>query len=214
MTQFLPISDQRLEAIREATKSDSVMQSLKETIMQGWPDHKQEVSKKVALYFHFRDEMAVVDGIILRGDRVVIPSELRRVMLSKIHSSHLGINGCLRHARESLYWPIMSSDIKEYIAKCNVCNETLSANPPETLIGHEIPDRLWSRIGTDLFTINAKDYLVTVDYFSGFFELDCLSTTTSRAVINKLKDHFGVHGSPEKVVSDNGPQFSSEEFAE
>ena len=68
--------------------------------MEVWPDHKQEVSLEAAPYFHFRDEMTVVDGIILRGDYVVIPSELRRVMLSKIHSSHLGINGCLRHARE------------------------------------------------------------------------------------------------------------------
>ena len=67
MTQFLPISDQRLEAIRKATKTDSVMQSLRETIMHGWPDHKQDLTPEVALYFHFRDEMTVVDGIILRG---------------------------------------------------------------------------------------------------------------------------------------------------
>ena len=51
-----------------------------------------------------------------------------------------------------------------------------------------------------------------MDYFSNFAEVDSLSKTTSRAVIKKLKAHFACHGIPDVVVSDNGPQFSSEEF--
>ena len=54
--------------------------------------------------------------------------------------------------------------------------------------------------------------MVTVDYFSNFAEIDSLSKMTSRAVIKNLKAHFARHGIPDVVVSDNGPQFSSEEF--
>jgi len=53
---------------------------------------------------------------------------------------------------------------------------------------------------------------VTSDYFSDFFELDHLRSTTSVSVIRKLKAHFARHGIPEQLVTDNGPQFSSSDF--
>lgn len=53
---------------------------------------------------------------------------------------------------------------------------------------------------------------MTVDYYSDFFEIDYLQGTTSRDVIYKVKAHFACHGIPDTVMSDNGPQFSSEEF--
>lgn len=53
---------------------------------------------------------------------------------------------------------------------------------------------------------------MTVDHYSRYFELDKLSSTTSTAVITKLKVAFARHGVPEDVISDNGPQYSSGEF--
>ncbi|KAL7847378.1 hypothetical protein SRHO_G00223580 [Serrasalmus rhombeus] len=55
-------------------------------------------------------------------------------------------------------------------------------------------------------------YLITVDYFSNFWEVDHLPDASSATVIHKLKAHFARHGIPDVVVSDNGPQFSSWEF--
>ena len=68
------------------------------------------------------------------------------------------------------------------------------------------------KIGTDLFTISGRDYLVTVDYFSNFYEIDFLADTLSETAISKPKNHFVRHGIPDTVISDNGPQFSSEAF--
>lgn len=59
-----------------------------------------------------------------------------------------------------------------------------------------------------MFTIH-----LTVDYFSRYPEVQQLKTTTSIAVISALKAVFSRHGIPEVVRSDNGPQFSSQEFA-
>ena len=53
---------------------------------------------------------------------------------------------------------------------------------------------------------------MTVDYLSGFWEVDQLSSTTSSATIRCLKRHLGRYGIPNCLRSDNGPQFSSEEF--
>ena len=64
-----------------------------------------------------------------------------------------------------------------------------------------------------MFFFDGRQYLITVDYYSSFFEVDKLDMTDSRTVIAKLKMHFSRHGIPEVVISDNGPQYSSAEFA-
>lgn len=51
-----------------------------------------------------------------------------------------------------------------------------------------------------------------MDYYSSFFEIDRLYDTSSKTVISKLKQHFARWGIPETVISDNGPQYSSEQF--
>lgn len=61
----------------------------------------------------------------------------------------------------------------------------------------------WTCLGTPI---------LTSDYFSDFFELDDLRSTTSTSVIKKLKTHFSRHGIPEQLVTDNGPQFVSRDF--
>ena len=53
-----------------------------------------------------------------------------------------------------------------------------------------------------------------MDYYSRFIEIVKLSSTTSRGVINHLKSIFARHGIPQRVISDNGPQYSSSEFTQ
>ena len=60
----------------------------------------------------------------------------------------------------------------------------------ETLVGHEIPQRPWEKVAVDLFILDQKDYLVTVDYYSGYWEQDRLHSTDVGAVIKKLKSHL------------------------
>ena len=79
---------------------------------------------------------------------------------------------------------------------------------------HQIPDRPWSKVATDLFTVSGNNYITIVDYFSDFVEVSELEDTTSHAVIQVLKEQFSRHGIPDTVTSDNGPQFSSQEFYE
>ena len=206
--QHLAITDTRLEAIREATDADEVMTTLKNTILHGWPEEKPHVPPQVQGYFSFRDEMSVYDGIVFKGERVVVPTSQRSILKEKLHSSHLGVDGCLRRAKECLFWPNMTADIRDYISTCSTCRTFEAANPKETLMSHDVPDRPWAKIGTDLFAKDGKDYLITVDYYSNFWEVDWLQSTDAATVINKLKNHFARHGIPDTIVSDNGPQYS------
>lgn len=215
MVQYLPISDKRLNEIREETRKDQSLRTLSETILLGWPDDKKDAPALTHPYFSMRDELTVQDGLIFKGNAVVIPRNLRGAMKAKIHSSHLGIEACLRRARECLYWPAMSAEIKEYISACEICRELdTTSQAKETLMSHEVPSRPWEKIGTDIFTLDGKDYLVTIDYFSNFWEVDRLPNTKAITTILKLKSHFARYGIPDQVMSDNGPQFSSKEFAD
>ena len=110
------------------------------------------------------------------------------------------------------YWPRMNAELKDFILKCDVCNSFKPQQPQEPLMPHEIPTRPWQKVGTDLMHFDGRQYLITVDYFSSFFEVDKLETTDSRTVVEKLKMQFSRHGIPEIVVSDNGPQYNSCEF--
>ena len=111
-------------------------------------------------------------------------------MKARIHASHIGIQGCLRRAREVLYWPGMNRDIENCIAQCHVYNSQPREQTKEPMICHEIPTRPWEKIAVDLFQLNGRDYMVTVDYYSSFFEVDSLTTKTAVEVIRKLKAHL------------------------
>ena len=76
--------------------------------------------------------------------------------------------------REAIYWPNMKSDIKDFTSNCETCASYSTRQQKETLISHDVPDRPWAKISTDLFDLDHKSYMVTVDYLSGFFEIDRL----------------------------------------
>ena len=134
-------------------------------------------------------------------------------MKQKLHASHLGAESCLRRERETIFWPGMNAEVKELIASCETCRKYETSNQKESLMPHEVPSRPWEQIGVDLFELNKKEFVVTVDYFSNFWEVDRLTSTTSTAIILKLKNHFARYGCPDRLISDNGPQFTSSEFA-
>ena len=73
--------------------------------------------------------------------------------------------------------------------------------------------RFYPDLGTDLFLFNGHQYLITVDYYSSFFEVDKLHKTDPATLIEKLKRQFSRHGISEIVISDNGWQFAFIEFA-
>ncbi len=207
----LPISDQRMAAIREGTVTDAELQKLKRTIQQGWPKYRRDVHPSIRQYWQLQDELHVIDGMIFRGECIVIPRSLRGDLLERIHQSHLGMDKCKARARMSLYWPGMSRDIEEQCAKCTTCAKYQKSNQKEPLMAHEIPDQPWLKIGADIFTFGGIDYLLMVDYFSKYPEVCRLEAKTAESVVSHFKATFARHGIPEVLVADNMP-FGSREL--
>ena len=105
------------------------MQVLKTTILIGKSDAKEQVPLHIQGYWHFREEVTLHNGVLLKNQCIIIPHSLRYEMILRLHSSHLGIEMCIRKARDQIYWPDTNSDIKGAVAKCEVCAKFQSSNP-------------------------------------------------------------------------------------
>ena len=145
---------------------------------------------------------------------MVAPKSLRRDMLQRIHASHLGIDGCQQRARECLYWPRMSSEVKDYGQQCDVCRSTARFKAAERTTTAPRCTITTMGQGSCRFVpyLNGQQYLLIVYYFSGFWEVEPLQSTLWSDVIKKMKMHFALYGIPDVVVSGNGPQFAAQEF--
>ena len=155
--KLIPMTSDEIEQIRMFTEAD--LSSLKKLIQNGWPDEKDKVNPEVRHYFGLRDELTIADGVILKGERIVIPKCMRKDVMKNVHSSHIGIEGCLRRARESVYWPGMNSELRDYMTQCEICNQLNNKQQKEPMIQREVPSRPWGEVGTDLCFIDGKYYL-------------------------------------------------------
>ena len=211
--ESLPVSQERWQQLNHASENDNVCRELRATIQNGWPENKSEVPECVLPYYDSRDELTIQGNLIFKGQLLVVPAAVRTELISVAHASHIGIEGCLRRMRECLYWPRMTTQVKDYVSKCEVCLSHRSAPPREPLQQHDFIARPWSKIGADLCQIDGRTLLVVCDYYSNFIEVARLNTVTTRSVLRELLPMFARFGLPDVLVSDNGPQFASAEFA-
>lgn len=207
-----PVSTEKLEDIKTATAQDEQLLALKHIIRSGWPETRKKCPTLVSEYWNHRDEITETDGLLLKGERIIIPRSLRKDMLQRIHTGHFGVEKSKHRARDIMFWPGMSKQIEETVSKCAICQTHRSSNPKEPMLPQEIPENPWQTIGTDLLSWNSENYIVICDYLSRYFELERLPNITTAAVIHKMKAAFARHGIPNKVISDNGPCYSSQEF--
>ena len=106
-------------------------------------------------------------------------------MKEKLHIGHLGVNACLRRARNNIFWPRMSSDIREYIECCDTCAVYSDKQLTTPFFVRKAPNYTWQAIASDIFTLNQHDYLINVDYFSQYFDVDIKINLIQRLLFTK-----------------------------
>uniref|UniRef100_A0A8C5MRX3 Gypsy retrotransposon integrase-like protein 1 n=1 Tax=Leptobrachium leishanense TaxID=445787 RepID=A0A8C5MRX3_9ANUR len=208
----IPISDVRLEMIRQDTKQDKVLEKLIRVMCNGWPEKRKKLCPELQGFWPVRNELSIHTDIIFMGDCILIPKAQQAEVLDQIHQGHLGITLCKRRAREVIYWPNLDLDIESLVEKCETCQTFKKNNAKEPLTPWNSPSRAWQRLATDIFHFEDNHYLIVVDYYSKYFELVHLKNLTASTVIWALKTILSRHGVCEELVSDNGPQFLCSEF--
>ena len=165
----LPASDKKLKEIIEAQEEDEVCKKVKQYCLEGWPD-KHMVPDAVKSYWRERGELTVVQSLIMKGTRILIPSCMRLNILDKIHEGHLGITKCRERAKQSVWWPGLSTQIQDMVQHCRTCAMHM-VNKPEPLFPTSFPERPWQTLAIDFFKCENIDYLIVVDYFSRYVEI-------------------------------------------
>ncbi|XP_047037910.1 uncharacterized protein K02A2.6-like isoform X1 [Helicoverpa zea] len=199
--------------LSQHTNKDESLQLLKKYYYEGWPKSKSKVSQLVKPYWNIQAEIHVVKDLLFKGSKLIVPQSMYKEMLDKIHEGHQGINKCLKLARDSLYWPNMSVDIKNLVEQCLICAKFKPCNQKEPLQNFEINKYPWQQVGIDLMYIDNLSYLIVTDYYSKYIEIALLNkNSTAKNVITHLKSIFARHGIPLSLVSDGGPPFQSLEF--
>ena len=138
----------------------------KELIIQGWPRDIKQCPAPVKSYWNFRDELSIVDGIVVKGNHIIIPTKYQPKLLGLLHDdSHLGIDKCIQCAKGSIYWPSITEDIKSIVNKCEKCLANCRCNQKEPFIPIDIPIVAWKTVATDLFILNDKTYILVILIF-------------------------------------------------
>ncbi|KAG8174286.1 hypothetical protein JTE90_020773 [Oedothorax gibbosus] len=121
-----------VDDIRQATLSDATLGQVSKLILEGWPENPDQ-DKNLSPYFKKRFELSVEGGVVLWGNRIVIPNVLRGKILQELHSTHQGVTGMKSIARSLLWWPnliwtlmieseLAMSAFRMHTCPPNICN--------------------------------------------------------------------------------------------
>lgn len=197
--------------IRHETSRDPILSRVHDVLMSGTLTKLDDPAFKP--YVNRRDELSVHQGCVLWGNRVVIPNSLQGRVLEELHDGHLGVVRMKSVARSYVWWPNMDKEIEQLCSSCLGCQQV--AHMPKSAPVHpwEWPTHPWQRIHVDVAGpfMNSM-FLIVVDAHSKWPEVFPMKSTTTTLTIDLLRDLFARHGIPQQLVSDNGPQFTSEEF--
>jgi hypothetical protein len=74
----IPVEDRKLQQIKLETEKDEVLCKLRDVILAGWPENRNQCPNMFVPYWNYRDELTVMNDVIMKGMRVVIPQSLRK----------------------------------------------------------------------------------------------------------------------------------------
>jgi hypothetical protein len=205
---MLPVT---FEEIERETRKDPVLSEVYECARQGW---RKDCSENLKEYHVHSSEISVNGYCLMWGIRVIIPRKFQKRVLDELHQGHLGIVKMKSLARSYVWWPGIDKDIEQVVRSCDGCQQVQKTPASAPLHPWEWPATPWERIHIDFAGpyVNYM-YLIVVDACSKWPEIFKMKSTTSSDTVSILRTLFARTGVPLQLVSDNGPQFVSEEFS-
>ena len=197
-----------MEKFEEESNTDPEIKEVKEALHTGrWPEN-------IKRYKLLEIELCLVEGMLLRGTRLVVPLALRTEILELAHEGHPGVVSMKGRLRCKVWWIGMDKDVEKFVKTCKACTMVGPLNPPEPMNRRKIPEQAWEDVAIDfLGPLPSDEYLlVIVDYFSRYMEVITMKSITAELTIKELKTVFSRFGIPKSITADNGPQFRGEEF--
>ena len=211
---YLNKSDDKCMSLASETDKDKILVTLKNMIIKGWSEMRDDCPQNLRKFWTYQDELSIIDGLVLKGVRIVIPEQCRAEVIEKLHEGHFGIDQTKHRARDTVYWLEINKDIEALIRMGEICQEHSRRNNKDLVLARELPLAPWTLIQMDIFTCEYHSFLLTVDVTSRFPVVRILSSETTRSVLNTVKAIYSDFGLPKGVLTHNGACFKAREFNE
>lgn len=206
-----------LEKLKREQEKDDSLRSMRES---GRKEHAE--------FFYNQSGILCRKGTNEFGEdieQIVLPTLLRRKAFKAAHSTlvsgHLNYKYTAQKIRPHFYWPGIYKDVRVWCSACDTCQK-YNPGRGERAPLHPLPvvKTPWSWIAFDLVgplnrTKRGHKYLLTcIDLSTRYPEAIPVKSTEVRHLIDPLFKILSQHGIPERVLTDQGPQFTSKLFGE
>ena len=205
--ELLPAAVTR-KMLGKATEAETQLQMLKEDIMEG------KCRNSLHRYSQIFAELAVVDGLVVRGEQLVIPKELWRHVIQVAHEGHMGQDKTLALLRQTAWFPGMGQMVKEFVETCRPCMAATTRTGTEPLKPTELPTGPWRELHADFKgPIGGSWYFhVLIDQYTKFPVVNVVKSIGWETLRPVLEDALATHGIPDIITTDGGPPYNGEEF--
>ena len=214
MMELIDTTPVSVSQIRTQTAHDPTLSRVKELVMNGWtathtlpPEFQPFVTREL--------ELSIQNDCLLWGSRVIVPPKLRDRVLQELHNSHPGSSRMKSLARQYIWWPGLNQAIENMVKSCKICQGTRNKPPSATLHPWDWPQKPWQRVHADYAgPFLGRMFLILVEANTKWVDIHVVNSTSAEVTIEKMRATFATLGLPQILVTDNGPQFTSAQFAQ
>ena len=105
------------------------MQQLIPLVQNGFPQQRQSLPVSLQAYWQYKDQLSLVDGVLMMDVRMVIPEILRHSVLQALHAAHQGVSGMRSQTQDTVFWPGISKDLEHVRNQCGICTGMAPSQP-------------------------------------------------------------------------------------
>lgn len=201
-----------LDKIRNKTKTDTTLSTLKRYIRKGYIPKSNE---SLQAYRKFFDQLTIANGFIMKQDKIILPQSLWDLAIDKAHKGHHpGISLLKSRIRKHFWIPGLNKLAETKVKNCKMCQmytNTGSKQPQKIL---SVPTQPWEDLSIDMFgpMPDGKHIIVVQDTMTRFPDATIVPSTAAKHVIPSIQEIYETYGRPTTHKTDNGPPFNGREF--
>ena len=180
---------------------------LREAVQSDFPESRSALPESLQKYFKMRENLYVIDNVVFKGKKMLIPKSLRRRVLNGLHAAHQGVSSMRAYARERLFWPGLGGEIKQIRDHCRQCIEIAPSQAAEPMVMTPAPDIPFQQVVCDFYHSVGNTYLIYADRYTGWTEVAKTKSTAFKNIEKSFLTWFKTFGVPEEISADGGPPF-------
>ncbi|KAG0701943.1 hypothetical protein GWK47_002879 [Chionoecetes opilio] len=137
--------------LRDASASDTTVMKLRENLLNGFPRSPSQCTAEVRPFYPFQHELSNMDGMVVRGSQVIVPTSLGVRYLELAHGAHDGVVRTKQLLRSVAWWPRMDKAVENMVRECNRCQTSDRVLSQRTRLAPlqqvPLPSQPWYKLG-------------------------------------------------------------------